>query len=145
MQIVDQSSDAIATLTLLATKQAKLVQFVSAPASFNKGVIVQAKGGIVMSDSVTSKASSTDLVTGTGSLTIVAGKSLITTGQLLTITADDLDFHTGATVSSGTALSNVYCYTEDTRIGLGGVSRDMTLTGAELQMWTTNGLVTPSL
>ena len=140
-RVTDTNSDTMGTISLLATKQAKLVTFKLAPSSFNKGIVVQAKGGIVLSESVTTKACSTDLITGTGSLTIVSAKSLITTGQLLTVTADDIDFHSNAAFSSGTALTNIYCYTPDTTIGLGSASRDMSLTGAELQMMTVTGLL----
>ena len=44
-----------------------------------------------MSQSVTSRASSTDIYTGTGTLTVVASQTASTTNQLLTLTAEQRD------------------------------------------------------
>ena len=76
--ISDSNSDTVGTITLLATKQSKLVTFKTTASSFNAGIVVQSLGGIIMSESVTTKNDSTDLITGTGTLTVVAGKSLST-------------------------------------------------------------------
>jgi hypothetical protein len=133
--ITDGSSDAIATLTLIATKHTRLITFKTGASSFNKGVVLQAMGGVVLSESVTTKQQPVLIRTGTGTLTVQSTKTLSTTGQLLNITADDLDFK-GA-VSSGTAAMNILSTSADLTIGLGATTKDMQLTDSELALIST--------
>ena len=108
-------------------------------------------GGIVLSESVTTKGTDTDLITGTGSLTIVASKSLSTTHQLLVVTADDIDLQTNAHVSSGSAMSSIFCTTTDHAIGMGtqqsttshmqgGQLQELFISGTELQYISLTGM-----
>jgi hypothetical protein len=68
---------------------------------------------------------------------------LNTLGQLLVITADDIDLQHEASVSSGSAMSTILCHTPDNTIGLGteqsatgyhqgGQLQELFITGTEL-------------
>jgi hypothetical protein len=138
--IYDSSSDTIATLTLRATKHARLVTFVNGPSSFNKGIIVQGMGGIVLSESVTTQGNGVRLVAGTGTVTVLNTKTLSTTNQLLSITADDMDIN-GA-VSSGTAEIYILPTTASHTIGIGATSKDMHMSDAELGFMSTVPMLT---
>jgi hypothetical protein len=72
--ISDGSSDKIATLTLIATKHTQLVTFKTTASSFNKGIVLQAMGGVVLSESVTTKNQPVLIRTGTGTLTVQSAK-----------------------------------------------------------------------
>jgi hypothetical protein len=154
--ISDSSTDRIGRLTLKAmhtdpTAGTQIV-FDTTSTQFNKGVTLQAEGGVIMSQSVTTKNLATTIYAGTGTLTLEAGESLSTTNQMLEITADDIDLGVGASVSSGTAVSTVPSwYQHGTRIiatsggrtiGVGGTARQMHISDAELGYFTTDGGLT---
>jgi hypothetical protein len=121
----------VATITLLATKHTHIVVFEDLSSTFNKGIVMQAVGGVVLSENVITSASPTLLWTGTGTLTITRDKSLITTNQLLSITADDFDFQSKVMVSSGSASTVVKATSVDHTISIGSTSKDMHITDAE--------------
>jgi hypothetical protein len=105
---------------------------------FNKGIVVQALGGVVVSGTVTTKASPTTLNTGTGTLTVDAAGQLSTSGQLLVVTTDDMDLH-GA-VDSGTRALTVECTSADRTVGLGAGAGQLSLAASELQQITATGM-----
>jgi hypothetical protein len=85
---------------------------------------VQATGGIILSQSLTTKASTTTLRGGTGALKILDRRTLSTTGQLLTITADDIVIQGG--ISTGAAA--LIIATEGAKsIGLGLTTMQMNI------------------
>lgn len=89
--VTDGNSDSIATLTLITTQPAREVTFETGASSFNKGMTVQAVGGAIMTESVSTKNWPTTFWTGTGTLTVAASMTFSTTSQSLLITADDFD------------------------------------------------------
>merc|ERR1719460_559297 len=89
--VTEASSDQLGMVVLEATAAGQSVTFNSNPSSFDKGITVKAASGIVLSDSVVTKSSTTVLSAGIGSLTVAGGKSLDSTGQTLLITANDVD------------------------------------------------------
>ena len=44
--VTDTSSDAVGTITLVATKDATIIQFKTGASAFNKGIVMQAMGGV---------------------------------------------------------------------------------------------------
>ena len=81
--VTDTSSDAVGTITLVATKDATIIQFKTGASAFNKGIVMQAMGGVVLSASVTTKNLQTVLFAGTGTLTTDSSISLSSSNQLL--------------------------------------------------------------
>jgi hypothetical protein len=143
--VTDTSSDNVGTITLVATKAAAIVLFKSGASKFNKGIIVQAKAGIVMSMDVTTQLSESVYSAGTGTLSIASTKSLITSNQILKITADDIDF-SGTAVNSGTAAMTIVPTTTTKTIGIGTTTADMDIEAGELaDIDTTGGLTIGSL
>jgi hypothetical protein len=139
--VTDGSSDQLGFIQFLATKDTMKVVFENSASTFNKGLTIQAIGGIVLSESVTTKNSDLLLFAGTGSLTIVAKKSLSTTNQLLTITADDADVASSATITTGTSAIFVAPTTSNRTLGL-GTTADLTLSDSELGQFSTEiGLI----
>jgi hypothetical protein len=137
--VLDSNSDGIGRFTLIASKAAKMVSFSTTASSFNKGITVQAAAGVVLSESVTTKQSTCNLRAGTGTLTIVSTKSLSSSGQLLLVTADDIDLHGDAIVSSGTAATTIATETART-IGVGILTEQMKISTSELQGILATGL-----
>jgi hypothetical protein len=119
-----------------------LVVFDNTPSSFNKGITVQAMGGVVLSVSVTTKEHPTLVYTGTGTLTVVADKALSTTNQFLSITADDFSLAGGVWISSGTAEIVVKTTTTSHTISLGTSGTDMAISDAELGTFATSNQMT---
>ena len=143
--LTDASTDWIGTLLLVATKDVRKVSFIEVASSFNKGITLQAAGGISLSQSVTTKNWQTKMYAGTGVLTLHDGMSFSTTNQLLTITADDVDVRGVATVSTGTAAAIIATLSANT-IGIGAVlGKDTTLEGAEFGRITGTGITIGSL
>jgi hypothetical protein len=70
----ESSTDMIATLTLIATAPAQTVTFEGGDSTFNKGIVIQADGGVNMQGSVITKSQITHIYAGTGTLTVAAGK-----------------------------------------------------------------------
>jgi hypothetical protein len=134
------SSDNVGTITLVATKAAKVVSFITGASKFNKGIIVQSMGGIILSQSVSTQVDPTALSTGTGTLTLDGSSALSTNSQLLTITVHDIDIQDSATINTGTAVLGLECYTEGETAGFGSTAKDLTITGAELQQISATGL-----
>ena len=93
---------------------------------------MQAMGGVVLSQSLTTESSSVVVSTGTGSLTVVSTMSLSTTGQLLTITADDFDLN--GEVSSGTHTTIIECTSAGRTVGLGAGAGDLSINAMEMGM-----------
>jgi hypothetical protein len=116
--LVDSSTDELGRVVLVATQDARLVVFDGIATSFNKGITVQAAGGVVLSASATTKSLETIVRTGTGTLTVVSTITLSTTDQLLTVTADDIDIQGDGAVTSGTKVATVATHTSIT-VGLG--------------------------
>ena len=124
------------------------VVFASASSAFNKGLTVQASFGVIFSESVTNKNANVTMSTGTGTLTVVAGKVISTTGQALTVTGDDVNLE--GSVSTGSSAVTLNCQTPLLTVGLGsvpGVAGDENRTiayrvsGTELQHVTATGMV----
>jgi hypothetical protein len=69
--VTDASSDSVGTVTLIATNDLKKVVFLEAASKFNKGIIIQAIGGVVLSDSLTTQLSETVIYSGTATLTVI--------------------------------------------------------------------------
>jgi hypothetical protein len=113
--------------------------FETAASEFNKGITVQSMGGVVLSESVTTKSTELLINGGTGSLTIVATKVLSSTNQMLTLTVDDFDFQGHGSLTTGSALLSVTCTTGATTMGIGRISRELTLSGSELAFIAANG------
>jgi len=134
--VSDGNSDAFAMLTLTATGSNGQVIFDSAASAFNKGVVVEAAAGIMLAESVTTKGSTAYLIAGTGTMTINAGKSLDSSGQLLQIAADDLNLAATSTVDTGIGKLSLKTYSEGRNISIGlvnpGVGRRLLSTGAGL-------------
>ena len=140
--VTDGSSDSVGTITLVAMKDGTAVAFLGTASAFNKGIVVQAMGGVVLSESVTTKNWPTLIYAGTGTLKTRANKSLVSTNQLLTVTADDVDLQ-GDLVDSGTAAMVITPLTSGNTIGLGDItSTDMDAGKAELAVVTTSGGLT---
>ena len=76
---------------LVANRWGKVISFVESASTFTKGVTIEARGGIVLSSSLTVQTQPTS-ITGTagGILTIMTGEKLTTSNQALLITADSV-------------------------------------------------------
>jgi hypothetical protein len=72
------------------------------------------------------------LYTGTATLTVAATRSLSTSSQLLTITADDMDFQEQSSISTGTTTMLITTTTASHNIALGGTTKDMQISDSEL-------------
>jgi hypothetical protein len=142
--VATASTDTHARIVLDATKATRLVEFASFASSFHKGITVQAFGGIVLSQGFTTMASETILNAGTGTLTIMDMRTLSTTNQRLTITADDIDLQATPDVSTGGAALIIASSTNK-NIGVGTTAYDMDIEADELQRLTSTGLTIGSL
>jgi hypothetical protein len=143
--VTDANSDAVATITLIATQATTNVVFLTTASKFNKGIVVQAAGGVILSESLTTQLSETVISANTGSLTIVATKTLTTSNQLLTVTADDVTL-SGDSVESGTAAMILTPLTSGSTIGVGITGNDLNIEAAELaEVDTAGGLTIGSL
>jgi hypothetical protein len=134
--VSDANSDSVGTITLVATQLAKKVIFHTQASSFNRGIVVQAKGGVILSQSVTTKQDDVVVRGGTGSLKIMDRMTLSTTNKLLTITADDVDIRGTAKMSTGTASLTIATETPVT-IGVGTATEQMDISANELSRVTT--------
>jgi hypothetical protein len=130
------NNDALNIIELLATRSAGLVGLDTAVSTFDKGIIVQGAGGIVLSESVTTTTSTTYLQTRTGTLTVVSGKTLSTTNQLLMLSVDDIDIQ--GDIETGTNYINLETYTDERLVGVGIVTSP---TDADLVTGTRRRLV----
>lgn len=131
----------IGTLALVATKSGNTVTFKTSASSFNKGIMVQAASGIVVSESVSTEASGSFFDAGAGTLTVEASMGVTTNGQHLVITADDVIIEALATVRTGVGKIEVHTSTADREIGIGATTKPLHLEDAELGRFsTTSGL-----
>ena len=138
--VADTSSGAVSTISLVATKAGKSVVFLGTASAFNKGIVVQAMGGVVLSESVTTKNWPTLIYAGTGTLKTLSGKSLSSTNQLLTVTADDVDLQ-GDLVDSGTASTTLTLLSPGKTIGVGAItSLFMDVDNSDIDKVTSGGL-----
>jgi hypothetical protein len=121
--VTDGNSDSFATLKLVTTSSLdRAVVFSGLASSFNKGILVQSNSGIKLETSVTTRASTTSLNPGTGTITVMSGRSLISTNQILALTSDDIDLSDGgAKIDSGTAETTLRPYTPGHLVGIGEV------------------------
>ena len=136
--VTDGSSDKIGTLTMMATAPDMLVFFNETASYFNKGIVVQAMGGVLMNASATTFNDAVVISAGTGTVTVSSPSSLSTTNQLLTITSDDFDVY--ADISSGTATTIIECKTPGRTVGLGAGSGQMSITASEFGNFTATGM-----
>lgn len=102
---------------------------------------LNAGNGITLGDSLTTAGTTIiDADTndnGSGTFTLSASMALSTTGNALTMTADDIAL--SGTLNSGSAATTLLVSDGGT-IGLGATAGGMTISGAELQNITANGL-----
>jgi hypothetical protein len=131
----------VGTMELDATRASAAVTFKTTATTFTNGIIVRATAGVILSESVTTGTTPTAVSAGT-SLTIESTKSLVSTNQVLVVTA--LDLVLGGTspgaMSSGTAAMSIHGGTASQTIGLGGTAKDMHITAAELTLVSATGL-----
>ena len=59
--VSDTSIDLVGTIMLVATKAAALVVFKTGASAFNKGIIIHAIGGVILSQSVATKDQLTEV------------------------------------------------------------------------------------
>ena len=150
--ITDSNSDSFGTLTLVATRQGNpanyqgQVVFRTSSSMFNKGITILTGAGVLMDQSVTTKASPTLLNAGTGAVTITASTELSTTDQELIIKADDIDLELAAiaveptAILTGTASTSIDCITADRNVGLGITNLlYLSISGPELQKVSSTG------
>ena len=110
------STDAVATMTLKATKSTKTVSFTNTRSTF-QGLIAQAAEGINVASGIHILTLSSTLSAGSGTLTVATGKAVTAADQFLTISADELDLQ--GTITSGTATTAIGTTTANT-LGVGG-------------------------
>jgi len=135
------NSDSVGTLSLIATKTGKLVTFASvgSGSTFNKGINVQAMGGVAFTGSVRARASPSVLNSGLGTVTVSSSQSLLTQGQQLKITADGIDF--GGLVSTGFGALIINCYSAGQSVGLGAGAGSLSIDGSEFDNIVSRGML----
>lgn len=131
----DGSTDSVATLTLLATKSDRVVQFNTNPSSFRNGIAVRANRGISVNTAVTTNETETTFIT-PGTVTVSTSVALSSSMQQLTITADNIEFQSGSAVSSSTV--KLTALTPGRTIGVGTGAGDLSLDNDELGFITAN-------
>ena len=117
--VTNQDSDALGRLTLVANQPSKTVLFTGASSDFNKGITIQAMGGIILSQSVTTKNTESIFSAGTGTLTILATKQLSTTNRALSLKMDDIVLETDAAINVANSTLGMSTYYENLPVGLG--------------------------
>ena len=137
VNITNAASQEIGTLTLIATRPSYNVTFSESGSTFNKGLVIEASFGVILSESVISQGITT-MLAGTGTLTIENAKLLSTTNNLLQLTADDFDIP--GFISTGNASLHMRTMTsKDISVGndLAGAANIDT---SEFQRVTSGGL-----
>lgn len=104
---VTEDSSTAAAVRLIATNATRMVVFETTASTFNKGVVVQAMGGIVLSESLNARLSDSLISAGTGTLTVASSFELSTSGQLLSITAQDIDLDGDISADPGALSSSL--------------------------------------
>lgn len=113
--ITDGNSDSIGTpLRLIATQRtpapSKTITFAAYPSVFNKGLQLEAAGGVAINTDLTTKMAST-IDTGAGmTFTLAYSTTLSTSGTALTILTDDMNL-AGISLNTGAAVLAVDCKT----------------------------------
>jgi hypothetical protein len=138
--IQDASTTTIGVLSFVATKEDRTVEFSNNPSNFNKGITVQAMGGVRLLTAFTSKNSVTTFRAGTGTFTVAASRTVLTTNQNLVITADDIDLKNLAGFDAGTGVVTITTESAKT-IGVGGSGTEqMNIELAEMTNIVASGL-----
>jgi hypothetical protein len=143
--LTDGSTDNLGRIVLRAmntTTAVAQVIFLDGASSFNKGITVQAGAGVILSESLTTKNLPTIIQTGTGTLTVTTTKSLQTTSQHLTVTADDVDYW--GYVDSSLAAQEINCFTPGRELGIvvvGHPFKPFDLSGQDFAYLISDGLV----
>lgn len=138
--LTTSNTDTIGTLTLIATDTSgSRVDFIGSASSFNKGIVAQAGSGIVFEQHVTTEACTTTLSSGEGTLTIVTPRKLITSGQQLMITADDMNIN-GFIDATPSGVVVIECGTNGNTVGLGRANGQLSIDGNELTNIAGGGL-----
>jgi len=140
--VTDGSSSNVGRLILTAATTGSSVLFQQAASVFNKGITVQANGGITFSKDVVTRSLPAILNAGTGNMKVAASTMLSTSGQLLTVVADDVKLLAGASVSSGTAASMLSTFSPGQAIGIGSALHPFQLSDSELNSIVANGGLT---
>ena len=128
-------------VVLTATGTAGAITFATAASTLQAGLTLTALDGVTLNEDVTSNgamvidADSDD--DGTGDFTVAAAKTLTTTNNALTLTADDIAL--SGSIDTGSAAATLLV-SDAGAIGLGGTAGNYTLSGAELQNITATGL-----
>lgn len=117
--VTESSCDEVGGLTLIATREERYVQFVSAASVFNKGITIQAAAGLDLEVGMTVKASATTLEVGPSEVSIRSGAFLHAEDQDIAITLDDLRLHESATVQVGNGTISLRCATTAQPVGIG--------------------------
>merc|ERR1712159_632779 len=108
------------------------LKFITEESKFTKGLTAHALNGIKLEEKVTSRGAPVLLNGGVGAVKTNKKKGLDTGGELLTISADNLNIN--GKVDTGDALVVVNCYTAGRSVGLGSDdSSQMQMTGPEMQ------------
>ena len=100
--VTNSASQEIGTLTLIATRPTYNITFAGSASTFNKGLVVEASQGLILSASVTTQGL-TKMNAGTGTVTIEGSKALSTTNNLLILVASDFDIP-GSIVSGNKSM-----------------------------------------
>jgi len=110
-----------------------------------EGLTLNANAGITLSQNVTSAGATVidaDVDNnGAGDFTVSSSAALSSTGNTISITANDIDLSTSASaaINSGAAATTLLISDNGT-IGLGGTAANWTLDGSELEKITATGL-----
>jgi len=149
--ITQAHSGTIGILKITAMNAGASAVFDTASCAFASGVELYAMAGVTLSGSVSSTSAPTILSGGTGTFTVKSGNSLSTTGQALTITADDIVIETGSSVSSGAAATVITTFckgpgvtggTCNQPIGVGSAVEPFHIADSELDSIVANGGLT---
>jgi len=138
--ITDSNSDSMNLLTLFAKKAGATVAFKSQPSSFNKGIVINTAGGIILEASLSTTNDPTILSAGTGTITVAAGKTLSSTSRALSLTSDDIDFRPSSMVSTGSATLLMSTFSQKS-IGVGTLNQQFHMEASEFGAIYANGLV----
>ena len=137
--VTADNSEYVGTMTLDATRASASVTFLTTASVFTNGIIVQATAGVILSESATTGTTPTAVSAGSAaSLTIESSKSLVSTDQVLVVSALDLVLQ--GEMTSGTAAMSIHGGATSQTIGLGASPMQMQIDVAELTLVTAGGL-----
>jgi hypothetical protein len=122
------------------------------PAQGSFSVVLNAKGSVILNDSITTGGGNFTVSTdtdqnGSGTFTVAAGKTVTTNNGSVSITTRDIDLQ--GSINAGTGDVTIVTVGAQT-IGLGATAGSLTISGAELQRVTCRNLTignasTPSI